>query len=238
MTQPVSLAFYLHHPSSLENDTYITPAAWKVHHNGVGQGVYHAPKIPLNAGRDLNALSNDLADQNKDPINAGPKFSHKENGVAKPVNGATNPPDATNGAQPVANVPVPANGGPTQNGQQAPVQNQTPVQNYQPVPVQDQAPVQNGQQTPVQNSQQDPNLLHKIAQVPGQAIGTAHDVTHNVVGQLPGGQQAQHLTHGLANTFIPGHHGNDANAQQQQHGGLPNPLNLGKQLPGGGILNH
>ena len=181
----------------------------------------------------MNALSNDLADQNKDPINAGPKFSHKENCVAQPVNGATNLADATNGAKPVANVPVPAGGGYPQNGQPVPVQHQAPVQNSQ------QAPAQNGQQAPVQNGQQDPSLLHKIAQVPGQAIGTAHDVTHDVVGQLPGGQQAQHLTHGLANTFIPGNHGNDndANTQQQQQSGFPNPLNLGKQLPGG-LLSH
>lgn len=144
-----------------------------------------------------------------------------------PTKKAANPAsDPSNDGQAGANVPLP-NGAP---GDSQP--------NGQP----QRAPQQNGQQ----NGQQNPNFLHKVvsdvAAVPGQAVGTVHDVTHSAANVLPGGQQATHLTHDLAQNLVPGGHGllhggtdgGEQNGQQQHPGGLLNPINqfnTAKQLP-------
>jgi len=200
--------------------------AWKVHYDGQGKGIHHAPQIPITAGRDLNALSNALKKQQEDFVKGASKLLPNGNKASETPQNATNGISQANGGQAGASVPVP-DGAPTadpdqQNGQQLP-------QNDQQVP--------NGQQ-----GQQNNGLLHKVvsdvAAVPKNAIGTAHDVTHDVVGNLPGGKQAQNITHGIADNLIPGGHGllggshQDGEQQQQQHGGLlPNPLDAAKQLP-------
>jgi len=199
--------------------------AWKIHYDGQGKGIHHAPKIPITAGRDLNALSNALKKQQEDFVKGASKLLPNGNKASEIPPKATNGVPQTNGGQAGANVPSPV-GAPTADANQ---------QNDQQLP-------QNGQQvSSVEQGQQNNGLLHKVVSdvvaVPKNAIGTAHDVTHGVVGHLPGGKQAENITHGIAENLIPGGHdlfpGSHQNGEQQQkqHGLLPNPLDAAKQLP-------
>ena len=210
-------------------DTDISsPLAWKVHYDGQGKGIHHAPQIPITAGRDLNAMSNALKKQQEDFVKGASKLLPNGNKAPEAPQKATNGVPQTNGEQAGANVPVPDEA-PTADPNQ---------QNGQ----------QNGQQVPsneqqVQNGQKNNGFLHKVVSdavdVPKNAISTAHDVTHDVVGLIPGGKQAENITHGIADNLIPGGHGllpgshqNEQQEQQKQHGLLPNPLDAAKQLPG------
>jgi hypothetical protein len=55
--------------------------AWKVHFEGRGKGVYKHPKTPVTAGRDLNALSNSLIQQQKDFLQAAAKITNGQGNV-------------------------------------------------------------------------------------------------------------------------------------------------------------
>lgn len=110
----------------------------------------------------------------------------------------------TNGDAAGANVPLP-DGVPQTDG----VDQQDGVPNGQGV---------NGEAQPQStlDAQENPNLFQKavsdVHAVNKQALGTAHDVAHGVVGHIPGGDQASQFTHGLAQNFIPGTNG-DRNGQ-------------------------
>lgn len=233
--------------------------AWKVHYDGQGKGIHHAPLIPITAGRDLNALSNALIKQQQDFVkNAASKIIPNGDHAPSAPEATTAPPQA-NREQAEANVPVP-DGAPTVDTNQP---NGGQQNGQQIVPPSDQQ-AQNGQQGAQtapngQHNQQNNGFLRQVvsdvAAVPKNAIGTAHDVTHGVVNNLPGGQQASNITHGIADKVIPGGHGlfpgshggeapnggsgvQNGQQQQQQHGGLlPDPLNAAKQLPGN-LFNH
>lgn len=184
--------------------------AWKVHYDGQGKGVHHAPLIPITAGRDLNAMSNALKKQQEDFVKGASKLLPNGNKAPEAPQEVTNGVPQTNGEHAGANVPVPdkapavdlnqQNG--QQNDQQVP-SNEEQAQNSQ----------KNGQQDDqqAQNSQQNNGFLHKVVSdaitVPKNVVGTAHDVTHDVVGHIPGGKQAENITHGIAGSLLPGGHG-------------------------------
>ena len=186
----------------------------------MGKGIFHAPKIPITAGRDLNALSNALLKQQEDFVkNAASKLIPNGGGASQYGNGAADPSKpATNGEAAGANVPVP-DGAPYADG----VNKQSGVPNSQGVSM--------GQTQPQATSDgyQHPDLLQKAAYdvhaINKQALGTAHDAAHGFVGNLPGGNQASQFTHGLAQNFIPGSiaagtGGGDQSGQQQQSRGF------------------
>lgn len=145
----------------------------------MGKGIFHASKIPITDGRDLNAMSNALVKQQEDFVkNAASKLIPNSGNATQHTNGAANPSKpSSNGETAGANVPVP-----------------------------DGAPYTDG--TNQQNANQSHNILQRaVSDVEGvnkQALNSAHNVAHGIVGSIPGGQQASQFTHGLAQNFIPG----------------------------------
>ncbi|KAF7625730.1 prostaglandin G/H synthase 2/cyclooxygenase 2, pgh2/cox2 [Aspergillus flavus] len=201
------------------NDSWSTltvdPTTWKIHFEGQGQGIHHPPKIPVTAGRDLNALSNALKKQHQDKLQE--TVSKVANGVTAPLTKLIPSNGPSNGASTPGHLPLPIN--PFQNG--------------------------NGNSNGVANGNTHPSLLHQAvssaAAIPQHALGTVHDVAHNTVGHLPGGQQVTDFTHGLVHPFAgavsPGQTQTPPQGQTQPHQGnwffLPHGMeNAAKQVPG------
>ncbi|KAF7590130.1 hypothetical protein BBP40_003243 [Aspergillus hancockii] len=181
------------------------PTTWKIHFEGQGQGIHHPPKIPVTAGRDLNALSNALKKQHQDKLHEA--VSKVSNGIKAPLK---------------ANAP--SNGVSSNLGQT-------------PLPTN---PFQNGNGVANGNGNTHPNILHQAvsstAAIPQHALGSVHDVTHNAVSHLPGGQQATDFTHGLVHPFAGAVSPGQTQPQQFQQGNwffLPHGVeNAAKQVPG------
>ena len=148
----------------------------------MGKGIFHAPKIPITDGRDLNAVSNALVKQQEDFLkNAASKLIPNGGKATQQTNGSADP------SKPSGNDEVASSN----------------------VPVPDDAPNTNGANQ--QNANQDPNLFQKaVSDVEGinnKALDGVHNVAHGIVGNLPGGNEASKLTHGVAQNFIPGSSG-------------------------------
>ncbi|KAJ6007231.1 hypothetical protein N7522_005582 [Penicillium canescens] len=163
--------------------SYLTsdPTTWKVHFDGVGQGVFRAPKLPVAVG-DVNygALKKEQEDFVKNKASKlmpnGDAPSQYTDGTADP----TKP--ATTAAAAGASVPVP-NGAPYIDGVNQPQQQATSARKY------------------------NPDLLDRaisdFSAINKQAVGTAHNIAHGFVSSVPGGSSASHMAHGIAQNFIP-----------------------------------
>ena len=205
-------------PLTLSQITYTNyPSAWKIHFEGHGQGIHNPPEVPVTAGRDLNALSNALKKQHQDKLQE--TVSKAANGVISPLTKLIPSNGPSNGASTSGHLPLPIN--PFQNG--------------------------NGNGVANGDGNTHPNLLHQAvssaAAIPQHALGTVHDVAHNTVGHLPGGQQVTDFTHGLVHPFAGAVSPGQTQAppqgqtQTQPHQGnwffLPHGMeNAAKQVPG------
>lgn len=160
--------------------------AWKVHYHSIGKGVFRAPKIPITAGRDLNAMSDALVKQEEDFVhNKASKLNPNGDKSRQQVDGVVDPAKlAANREAAGTNVSIP-DGAPYMDG----VSQQSGVPN-------DQGPPDNSH---------NPSFLHKTisgaSSVNKKVAGSAHDVAHGFVGNLPGGDSVSQAAHGFVNNF-------------------------------------
>ena len=147
----------------------------------MGQGVFRAPKLPV-AVADVNygALKKEQEDFVKNKASKlmpnGDATSQYTNGTADPTKPATNAEAAG------ASVPVP-NGAPYTDGVNQPQRQATSA------------------------GKDNPDLLNRaisdFSAINNQAVGTAHNIAHGFVSSVPGGSSVSHMTHGIAQNFMP-----------------------------------
>lgn len=150
-----------------------------MHFDGVGKGIFHAPKFSITEGSDLNALQNALKKQQED----------WKNGISKlrPIGKSTATQHLSDPSEP------------SQNGEAASAK----------APVPDSAPDTNGanQQNGDQKQNIFQKAKSGIEDLNKPAFDSVHHVTHDVVEHVPGGHQATDLTHGLIRNFVAGSSG-------------------------------
>lgn len=189
-------------------ETMLTcPIAWKVHFDGVGKGVFRAPKLAAAAASDINysALKKQQDEFIKEKLSNlmpnGPYASQNANGAADPTKPAT----YSEGAG--ATVPVPNEAPPINS-----VDQQSSMRGYQNL--------SDGQLQHQPSTKENPSLLNRAitdsGEVSQKAVGTAHDLAHGFVNSVPGGSSASHLAHGIAQGFIPNSDGYSGNTSEQR----------------------
>ncbi|KAJ5758694.1 hypothetical protein N7520_005850 [Penicillium odoratum] len=181
--------------------SYLTtdPTTWKVHFDGVGKGVFRAPKLPIGVASDINY--NALKKEQDDFVmNKASKLMPNGTDSSHGTGTADSIKSAINGEAAGATMPV-LNGVPSVNGvdQQNGVPNSQNLTNGQP------------QQQLVPTAKESSSLLNRaisdFSAINKKTVGTAHDIAHGFVESIPGGQSASKLTHGIAQNFIPGSDG-------------------------------
>lgn len=188
-------------------DTDIFAVAWKVHFDGVGKGVFRAPKLAAAVASDINydALKKEQDELIKNKLSKlmpnGPSTSQYANGAADPTK-----PETYNEAD-GATVPVP-NGAPPTNA----VDQKSSMPGYQGLP--------DGQPREQPSTQENPGLLNRavndFGEIGKKTAGTAHEVAHSFVNSVPGGSSASQLTHGIAQGFTPSPYGGSGSASEQR----------------------